>query len=309
MSRSYSFLVNPTSGGGTAPGVVVPVARRLREAGAAVEVTYTPSADDVPALVKDAVAAGSVVVAVGGDGMLSSVAGEVAQAGGVLAVLPAGRGNDFVRQLHLPRDADAQVRMLERGEARPVDLLAVTGGDAEALVAGSVYCGVDARAGELVNRSHRLPAKLQYPVATVRALATYRPFDLAVTIEGAPDRPGVQHSQHRAACVVVANSGYYGKGVHIAPSAVVDDGTLDVVVIEAAGRLDLIRSLPKAYDGSHVDLDEVTVLRGRRVTISGTYDDGGAVPAGADGEPLGSLGTAEAPLTVEIRPAAVRILT
>lgn len=305
MSRSYSFLVNPTSGGGTAPGVVVPVARRLREAGAAVEVTYTSSAADVPPLVKAAVAAGAVVVAVGGDGMLSSVAGEVARAGGVLAVLPAGRGNDFVRQLDLPGDEDGQVRLLESGEPRPIDLLAVADGDAESLVAGSVYCGVDARAGELVNRSHWLPSKLQYPVATVRALATYRPFDLAVTLEG---DDGVQHSQHRAACVVVANSGYYGKGVHIAPSAVVDDGALDVVVIEAAGRLDLIKSLPKAYDGSHVDLDEVTVLRGRRVTISGTYDDGGAVPAGADGEPLGSLGTAVAPLTVEIRPGAVRIL-
>ncbi|NYJ03451.1 YegS/Rv2252/BmrU family lipid kinase [Nocardioides thalensis] len=304
MTRSYSFLVNPTSGGGTAPRVVVPVARRLREAGAAVEVTYTSSAADVPPLVKAAVAAGSVVVAVGGDGMLSSVAGEVARAGGVLAVLPAGRGNDFVRQLDLPADADAQVRLLETGEPRPIDLLAVTGG-AEVLVAGSVYCGVDARAGELVNRSHWLPSKLQYPVATVRALATYRPFDLAVTLEG---DDGVQHSQHRAACVVVANSGYYGKGVHIAPSAVVDDGALDVVVIEAAGRLDLIRSLPKAYDGSHVALDEVTVLRGRRVTISGTYDDGSAVPAGADGEPLGSLGTAADPLTVELRPGAVRML-
>lgn len=305
MSRSYSFLVNPTSGGGTAPGIVVPVARRLREAGHPVEVTYTSSAADVPPFVKAAVAAGAVVVAVGGDGMLSSVAGEVAEAGGVLAVLPAGRGNDFVRQLDLPGDVDAQVRLLESAEPRAVDLLAVTGGEAEVLVAGSVYCGVDARAGELVNRSHWLPSKLQYPVATVRALATYRPFDLAVTLES---DEGVQHSQHRAACVVVANSGYYGKGVHIAPSAVVDDGALDVVVIEAAGRFDLIKSLPKAYDGSHVDLDEVTVLSGRRVTISGTYDDGGRVPAGADGEPLGSLGTADAPLTVEIRPGAVRIL-
>jgi len=81
VSRSFSFLVNPTSGGGTAPGVVVPVARRLREGGAGVEVTYTSAAADVPPLVKEAVAAGAVVVAVGGDGMLSSVAGAVADAG------------------------------------------------------------------------------------------------------------------------------------------------------------------------------------------------------------------------------------
>ena len=83
------------------------------------------------------------------------------------------------------------------------------------LVAGSVYAGVDARAGEIVNRSHWLPSKLQYPIASVRALATYRPA--ALTLEGID---GERHrSQHRAATVVIANSRFYGKGMAIAPDA------------------------------------------------------------------------------------------
>ena len=49
----------------------------------------------------------------------------------------------------------------------------------------------------------------------------------------------------------------------IAPAAAVDDGVLDVVVIEAASRLALMRALPKVYDGAHVDLPEVTVLTGQ----------------------------------------------
>src|SRR5262245_42315366 len=75
--RAFTFLVNPNSGGGAAPKVVVPLARRLREAGAGVEVSYTSSPSVVPDLVKVAAAAGRVVVSVGGDGMLSSVAGAV----------------------------------------------------------------------------------------------------------------------------------------------------------------------------------------------------------------------------------------
>src|SRR5690606_35907436 len=120
-----------------------------------------------------------------------------------------------------------------------------------ALVAGSVYAGVDARVAQVVDRSHWLPKALQYPVATLRGLATYRPVEVTVEVDGSS-------TTHRAANVVVANSRYYGKGMAIAPAASVDDGELDVVVIEAARRLDLIRSLPKVYDGSHVDLDEVT---------------------------------------------------
>ncbi|WP_435771573.1 diacylglycerol/lipid kinase family protein [Nocardioides sp. SYSU DS0651] len=309
--RSFSFLVNPTSGGGAAPKVVVPVARLLREAGAAVEVSYTTSAADVPELVDVAVARDAVVVSVGGDGMLSSVAGCVAERDGVLAVLPAGRGNDFARMLAVPHDAAAQARLLLDAVPRPVDLLRATQPSAESgaepgagsvVVAGSVYAGVDARAAEIVDRSHWLPSRLQYPAAAVRALATYRPVDCVLTVDGV-------RSEHQAATVVVANSRFYGKGMAIAPAAELDDGELDVVVIEAAGRLDLIRSLPKVYDGRHVALPEVTVLRGRTVTLAGRHAGGAAVPVGADGERLGTLPPdPAAPLTVDLLPAALRVL-
>jgi YegS/Rv2252/BmrU family lipid kinase len=301
--RAFAFLVNPASGGGAAPGVVVPLARALREAGAEVEVTYTNSAAETPALVAAAVARGAVVVSVGGDGMLSSVAGAVAERGGVLAVVPAGRGNDFARMLAIPTETAAQTRLLLDTEPRPIDLLRATQADGSSyVVAGSVYAGVDARAAEIVDRSHWLPSKLQYPYAAVRALATYRPVECTLEVDGV-------RTTHQAATVVVANSRFYGKGMAIAPNASVDDGLLDVIVIEAAGHLDLIRSLPKVYDGSHVDLAEVSVGTGRRVSISGTHRGGGVVPVGADGESLGALSADPAnPLVVDLLPAAVRVL-
>jgi diacylglycerol kinase family enzyme len=112
----------------------------------------------------------------------------------------------------------------------------------------------------------------------------------------------------RAATVVVANSGCYGSGMRIAPDASVTDGVLDVVVIGAAGRLDLIRSLPKVYDGSHVRLPDVQVHRARHIEISVTADAAAGVPVGADGEPLPALvpGTT---LTATVLPGALSHLT
>ena len=98
-ARSFTFLVNPASGGGAAPEAVVPVARLLRDAGATVEVTYSPGPKAMAGLVDAALGRGDVIVSVGGDGMLSSLAGPVSRADGTLAVLPAGRGNDFARML------------------------------------------------------------------------------------------------------------------------------------------------------------------------------------------------------------------
>ena len=297
--RSYSFLVNPMSGGGSGPGAVVPVARILRDAGAAVEVTYSPGVRATAELVDAAVSRGDVVVSVGGDGMLSSLAGEVCSRGGTLGLVPAGRGNDFVRMLGLPHEPQAIADVLLHGTATPTDLLSVRLGDGPSrIVAGSVYAGVDAVAGEVVDRVRWLPGSLQYPWAAVWSLATYKPVEACVVVDG------VQHAFH-AATVVVANSAYYGSGMRIAPPADVHDGLLDVIVIEAASRRGLIRALPKVYDGGHVALPEAHVLRGRSVAVSGTP----AVPMGGDGEPLGRLPTSQdSPARIDVLPGALRLL-
>jgi diacylglycerol kinase (ATP) len=300
--RSFTFLVNPASGGGAAPAAVVPVAKLLRAGGATVDVTYSPGPKAMGALVDAAVARGDVVVSVGGDGMLSSLAGLVAEAGGTLAVVPAGRGNDFARMLGLPDDPAALAALMLDTDPRLIDLVSLTlpGGAGSRVVAGSVYCGVDARAGEIVDNAHWLPGKLQYPYAALRALATYKPGRFLVSVDG-------DERRYDAANVVVANSAYYGNGMKIAPSAQVDDGLLDVVVIEAASKLELMRSLPKVYDGGHVDLPEVTVLTGKRVELRA--DAARPVPVGGDGEPLGSLPPQSGgPAVVELMPGALSVI-
>ena len=297
--RSFSFLVNPLSGGGAAPAAVVPVARLLREAGAEVEVTYSPGPKASLDLVRAGVGRGDVIVAVGGDGMLSSIAGQVSELGGVLGMVPAGRGNDFARMLKLSDDPEVIAKTLLNGTETPTDLISVTLPGAEpSLVAGSVYSGVDARAGEIVDKVRWMPAKLQYPYASIHALATYVPSRFEVVVDG-------ERHSFLAATVVVANSGYYGKGMHIAPDASVTDGVLDVIVIEASSRREMVKALPKVYDGAHVLLDQVKVLKGARVEISGIP----SVPMGGDGEPLRMLPTsASAPAVVQVLPGVLKIL-
>ena len=300
MTRHFTFLVNPASGGGAAPQAVIPVARLLREAGARVEVTYSPGPHAVRELLEAAQSRGDVVVSVGGDGMLSSLTGPVSRSKATLAVLPAGRGNDFARMLGLPDDPAGQADVLLTGTERRVDLLSLAlPGASPRVVAGSVYAGVDAHAAEIVDRV-RLPKKLQYPYAAVRSLASYQPGRYRVSVDGVDQ-------EYAAATVVIANSAYYGKGMKIAPAAVIDDGVLDVVVIEAASRLELLRSLPTVYDGTHVNRPEVTVLRGKRVELRG--DARNPIPLGGDGEALGVLpGLDSEPAVVEIQPGALCVI-
>jgi YegS/Rv2252/BmrU family lipid kinase len=288
VTRSFAFLVNPASGGGAAPAAVVPVARILREAGAVVEVTYSPGPAACRELVAQAVARGDVVVAVGGDGMVASLAGAVVEAGGALGIVPSGRGNDFARQLGIGGGPEEVAATLLEAAPRQVDVIDVGG----RVVVGSVYAGVDSLASELVDRAHRLPRSVQYPYAAVRSVLGFRPSSYDVVVDGEAHR-------FDAFTVVVANSGYYGSGMHVAPGAVLDDGLLDVVVIRAASKLRLVRALPKLYDGSHVALEEVVVLRGRSVSVRAANP----TLAYGDGEQLGPL-----PVTAEVVPKALAVL-
>jgi YegS/Rv2252/BmrU family lipid kinase len=287
--RRFHLLVNPTSGGGRAPGAVEPVVRLLRHAGAEVTVDQSTGPVACAQLARTSAARGHVVVAVGGDGMLSSIAEALVGARGVLGILPCGRGNDFARMLGLSGTPEDVARTLLEGAPREVDVV-----DAgRRVVLGSVYAGVDSLASEMVDRARRLPTRVQYPYAAVRAVLSFTPTEFTVDVDGE-----VLHEQ--AYTVVVANSGYYGSGMHVAPGAKLDDGLLDVVVVRTASKLRLIRALPRLYAGTHVDLDGVVVRRGREVRLSSRRP----VTAYGDGERLAPL-----PITVSVRPRTLSVLT
>ncbi len=287
-SRSFQFLVNPLSGGGAAPAAVVPVARILRDAGAQVEVTYSPGPVACAELAREATSRGDVVVAVGGDGMLSSIAAALVETRGQLGIVPSGRGNDFARMLGLGADPEKIAHVLLEGEPTDVDVI-----DAgRRVVLGSVYAGVDSLASEIVDRAHRLPRMLQYPYAAVRSVLAFSPTRFTIDVDG-------EETVEQAYTVVVANSGFYGAGMHIAPAASLSDGLLDVVVIRAASKLRLIRSMPRLYDGTHVELDDVVCLRGREVRVRSAAP----VTAYGDGERLAPL-----PVTAAVRDRALSVL-
>ncbi|HET7689284.1 MAG TPA: YegS/Rv2252/BmrU family lipid kinase [Nocardioidaceae bacterium] len=290
---TFRILVNPASGGGKALHRVEPVARILRDTGAEVRVVHSLGIEHSVEEVALAAKNGEQMVACGGDGMLASVAAAVIDNGVSLGVIPSGRGNDFARQLRLLEASPQETaHTLLEGEASPVDVIRVADEDGHRVVLGSVYAGVDSLASELVNRAHWLPGSLQYPYAAVRSLLTYKPTRYTVTVDGST-------VVVEAFSVVVANSGYYGKGMHIAPHATVDDGQLDVIVIPKASRLKLIRLMPKLYDGTHIEHEQVLSFRGASVQVSSKD----RVAAFGDGEPLMDL-----PVSAEVLPGGLSVL-
>ncbi|QXJ20519.1 diacylglycerol kinase family lipid kinase [Actinomadura graeca] len=295
MARAFTAIVNPAAGGAAAGPALAPIARLLREAGADVGVEHSRGLEHAGSLARRAAGAGRVVLGVGGDGMVGRVGGALAGTDAVLGIVPAGRGNDFARQLGVPPDPAGLARLLLDGAPRPVDVIEANGRP----VLGSVYAGVDAVANRNANRARLLRGPVAYYAGALRAVASWRPADYRVTVDG---------EEHRRLgyTVVAANSGYYGSGRRIAPGARVDDGMLDVVLIRHAPRTLFFAVMRELSDGSHVRRPEVEVLRGREVRIElgeASAASGRTLPYGADGELPGVL-----PVTARVMPGALRVL-
>lgn len=290
--RSFTAVVNPAAGGDAAARLI-PLARLLREAGAEVTVEYSRSLEHAGELARTAAGRGDVVIAAGGDGMVGGLAAALAGTDGVLGILPAGRGNDFARQLGLPDAPERLAALLLGADPRAIDAIEVVSAEGDArVVAGSVYGGVDSVANTYINRLTRLPGSLAYYLGPLRAIIGWRPATYRVTVDG-------ETYEERGYTVVAANSGFYGHGLHVAPDAAVDDGLLDIVIIRHAPKrlfFAVMRELPR---GTHVSRPQVEVLRGREVRIEADRE----IPFGADGELLGML-----PAKIRVLPGALRVI-
>lgn len=288
MARRLQLVVNPAAGGGRARRLLPQVEATLRAAGHDLLVTPTRSLAHADELAAQATADGRVAVAMGGDGIVGRVAGAVAAAGGVLGVLPGGRGNDFCRAVGVPLRAVDACAVLTDGTERPVDL----GYVGPVAYVGVASIGFDSAVQERVLRS-RLPlGQLVYLYGALATVAGWRPATFTCRVDGQP-------LELTGWSVAVANSGRYGGGMRIAPDASVHDGRLDVVTTSATSRRTFLRALPKVFRGTHVQEPSVEVRRAAVVELAADRP----FRVFADGDPVGEL-----PCTVTVRPAAVRVL-
>jgi diacylglycerol kinase (ATP) len=234
------------------------------------------------------------LVVVGGDGMVSLGINVLADSGVPLGLVAAGTGNDFARALRIPFDdpaqgLDALIDALDRPPSA-VDVAVVRHGELATRYGVVLSAGFDAVVNERANRMVRPSGPSRYLFALALELATFRPRDYVLEIDG------VRRSQ-RAMLVSVANTSSLGGGLRIVPDADLTDGLLDVFIVHPISRAGLLRVLPKVYRGAHVDHPAVEFVRARRVRIEA--DD---VVAYADGERIGAL-----PVEVEVAPSALRV--
>ncbi len=289
MAPEIALLTNPTSGRGHGARVADRALQRLRDAGFVVRNLLGRDAHEAEELARQCVADGlETLVVVGGDGLVHAAVQALAGSATRLGVVPAGTGNDVARYFGVPRDdPDAATDVVVGGRERRIDL--ATAGSRHYVTV--LAAGFDAVVNERANQMRWPRGQMRYNLATVAELRTFRPLSYTLDLDG-------QELRFEAMMVAVGNGPSFGGGLRITEGAVLDDGLLDVVVIHPMSRVELVRTYPKLFQGTHVHHRQYRHHLARKVTIAAP-----GVTAYADGERIAAL-----PLTVEVAPLALKVL-
>lgn len=293
--------INPTASFGKGRDVGPAVVQTLRALGHDVTSLQEPDFEQLMAAGRKAVASKpDALIVVGGDGMINLGTNLVATTKVPLGIVPSGTGNDMARGLGIPYDnteaaIDALVEALHRPpwimDAALVSFDDETGTPTERWFACVLSAGFDAIVNERANAMRWPKGPSRYTMALAVELAKLKPINYRLLLDG-------NELTTTGALISVGNNVSLGGGMKVTPDAKVDDGLLDVLVVQAIGRAAFLRIFPRVFKGEHVTDRRVSIYRAKKIRIESE-----GVVAYADGERFGML-----PLDIEVKPGSLRVL-
>jgi diacylglycerol kinase (ATP) len=297
---SVLVFVNREAGRGQGRAYLPRMRRLFESLDVPAQFVETNSAGELESAARQAAAQNQnqrLLLAMGGDGTFQALANGVFGTDAVIGILPVGGGNDFAAALGLSSNPLKAAEQIVKGEPRTVDLVRVRTADGRTrLYAGGGGMGLDAEAARHASGSfRRFPGRLRYIAAALRAVFERQP--LRVRLEF----PGSDHPSLEAPALVtcVLNTPTYGAGLRLAPEAAIDDGWLQVVLVEDMTTLEVLKLLPRLTASG-----ELRTCRVKRWTVKSVRlsADRPCLFHG-DGEILGPT-----PVEVEVVPRGAQVL-
>jgi YegS/Rv2252/BmrU family lipid kinase len=262
------------------------------------EFIFIESAGDLESHALAAINGGQrLLLAFGGDGTFQALVNAAYGSDAILGVLPAGGGNDFAVALQLPKDPVAAAQAFLRAQPRRVDLARARTADGRMrFYLGGGGLGVDAEAARYATGAfRRWPGRSRYIASALRAFCTSRAIGVRAEFPQSDLRPLEVNSLLAAAL----NTPTYGAGIRLAPDARLDDGWLDVVILEDLSVFQVLALLPRLVMSGELQTPHIKRLRVQAVKFT---TDRQCMFHG-DGEILGPT-----PVEIEVVPGAVRVL-
>ncbi len=302
-----AVIANPHAASGKAAKRWQKVERRLAQRFGSLEVRFTERPGHAIELTRELLRDGfDRIIGVGGDGTYNEIANGFVEndrpvrPGACLGLLPMGTGGDFRRTLKIPTRLDDMIEALAAAEPMEIDLGKIQYITHEGRPAQRYFINVTSMGmgGEVCVRAKnifsRFSGRVAFLYATLLGFLVYRPAVIGLYLDGS-----AQAKRYRVLNIAVGNGMYHGGGMYVCPGAKLDDGWLEVTVIEYLGPLTVLRNQDYLYSGKIYEYPKVRHFRVQRLRAEATE----TVRIEVDGEGLGML-----PVEISVVPKAMRLL-
>ncbi|HKF41337.1 MAG TPA: diacylglycerol kinase family protein [Candidatus Acidoferrum sp.] len=252
MSEKFLAIVNPAAGGGRSARRAGLELAGLKEKGLRIDVIESTGPKHASELAAEGYQQGyRRFLAVGGDGTAHEVINGIFQRPQgtrvELGFLPLGRGNSFLRDF-TTRGAEASLQALVEGRKRPVDVLCLRHDQGTIYSFNLLSVGFTADVGAITNRVFKPFGQFGYLLGVfVKVVQLNRS---AFKVRCDDDR---EWDERRCLFLSFNNSKFTGGTMLIAPHADATDGLVEYVRWGPIGRVELLKMLPRLYDGTHLD--------------------------------------------------------
>ncbi|NCC45206.1 MAG: diacylglycerol kinase family lipid kinase [Clostridia bacterium] len=269
----YYFIINPVSRSGKGLEIWKQAENTLKEKNLSYKPYFTKYSGHGTLLAKEIapLAAGHILVVIGGDGTINEVINGLPLDHSIqLAYLPVGSGNDFARGLDLSLDSMKSLEdILLTPHSQSIDIGTLKLEKQSSRFAISSGIGYDAEicyevshtpVKKWLNRLHL--GKLTYAYAAIRLLFHFQPADMDVEIDDTQ-----RYHFKRMYFIAAMNLQYEGGGFRFCPEASYQDGSLDYLIVHDLGKLFILLMFPSAYFAKHTSFRGITILRGKKMRI------------------------------------------
>ncbi len=219
--RKITFILNPKSGTTSKAEVPALIGQIIDKNLFDTEICFTEYRGHAAEIAKRKAEEGvDVVVAVGGDGTVNEVARSLVHTNTALGIVPCGSGNGLARHLYIPMNPEGALEVLSDCHIEQLDYGMI---DQEPFFC---TCGVgfDAFISDRFAKAGRR-GLLTYIENTLKEGVKYKPDTYEITIDG-------ERQVYKAFLIACANASQYGNNAYIAPHASMNDGLMDVTLME-----------------------------------------------------------------------------
>ncbi len=258
--KKILFIINPISGTQSKKIILNQLNERIDQNKYEIEIRYTERAGHAEEIAAKAATDGVYcVTAIGGDGTINEIARSLIHTNTVLGIIPCGSGNGLARHLRIPMDSRKAIDIINKGNISAIDYGKINN--------KPFFCTCGVGFDAFVS--------LKFSAAGRRGILTYLEKTLLECLNYKPETYEVESEEsktkHKAFLIACGNASQYGNNAYIAPKASLQDGLMNVTILEPFTVIDVPSLAFQLFNKTLDQNSRIRTFKSKKIHIHRTH--------------------------------------